>query len=208
MNGGPTDDASQLVPIFPLGTVLFPGGQLPLRIFEARYVDMVGNCMRNASPFGVVPISDGSEVGRDARFHNSGTLARIDNFDQGDDGLLHILARGHERFELASHEMRGDGLVLGTITVYGEGDEEPRPEFAHLGDLLREIYASHPELSVPQPWHLDRASWIAYRLAELLPLSIEARLEILNLAASQNKLARVSAYIEAHNKPEPGAARH
>ena len=102
------------VPLFPLRTVLYPGGPLPLRIFEPRYVDMIGRCMKTDSPFGVLLIKEGSEDGP-ATTYEVGTLARITDWYQGSDGLLGITALGEQRFRLISSRREADGLNVGEI---------------------------------------------------------------------------------------------
>src|SRR5262245_37563064 len=97
------------VPLFPLGTVLFPGGQLPLKIFEARYMDMAKVCIKDGSPFGVCLIASGREVGTPALPHSVGTLARIDSWDMPQLGLLHVQCRGSERFRILSKRVEGNG---------------------------------------------------------------------------------------------------
>jgi hypothetical protein len=181
--------------LFPLRTVLFPGGALPLRIFEPRYVDMVRDCLRDERPFGVVPILHGPEAGAPADFYPAGVLAEIESWDQGDDGLLHLLARGTERFRVSGHERRGDGLVLASIMTTPDMHAAIPVEYAFLAELLDSVYAEHPELRPPtRPASAD-ASWVAYRLAELLPLGIRAALDILELDLPTLKLARVAAFI-------------
>jgi Lon protease-like protein len=102
-------------PLFPLNTVLFPDGPLPLRIFEPRYLDMISGCMKQDKPFGVLLIKDGHEAGP-ATTHSVGTLARVTDWYQGSDGLLGITAIGTERFRLQSVEQQSDGLnVLGRL---------------------------------------------------------------------------------------------
>ncbi|MGR8921535.1 MAG: LON peptidase substrate-binding domain-containing protein [Gammaproteobacteria bacterium] len=203
MNGNAEPNDAEEIALFPLGLVLFPGGRLPLRIFEARYVDMVGDCMREQRPFGVVPISEGRDTGPVPSFHGSGTLAVIDNFDQGADGLLLISAHGTERFELESHRVREDGLVLGRLGTVPEMPAAVDPGCAHVPQLLAEVYASRPELAAPEPWHMDDAGWVAYRVAELLPIDIPAKLEILGLASGAEKLRRVAGYLEAPGEGTP-----
>ena len=88
------------IPLFPLSTVLFPGGVLPLRIFEARYLDMIGECLREQKGFGVCAIRSGSEVGRAASCYNVGTLAAVEDFGRSEDGLLAIVAHGERRFRI------------------------------------------------------------------------------------------------------------
>ena len=104
------------VPLFPLRTVLFPGGPLPLRIFEQRYLDMISSCLKRDEPFGVVLIRSGSEVGS-AEVYDSGTLARITDWYQGSDGLLGITATGTDRFRIRSSSRQPDGLLIGDVEI-------------------------------------------------------------------------------------------
>lgn len=181
----------QDIALFPLSTVLFPGGQLPLQIFEARYVDMVSTCMRENQPFGVVPIAAGSEVGRGAEFYPHGTLAKIISWDQGANQLLHIVTEGSLRFDVLEHSVNTDGLTRGEVTLrerdVGAIAERHKP----LVRLLEEAYDAQPKLALPQPWALDDSAWVAYRLAELMPLPTGLKLEILLLETGEQKLDRV-----------------
>ena len=118
--------------LFPLRTVLFPGGALPLRIFEPRYVDMVRDCLRDERPFGVVPILHGPEAGAPADFHPSGVLADIESWDLGDDGLLHLLGEDDhddDAFERMHH--REDQLLtamgLGPVFRSRSADGQAMP---------------------------------------------------------------------------------
>ena len=104
------------VPLFPLRTVLYPGGPLPLRIFEQRYLDMISRCMKTDSPFGVLLIRKGSESGPAETF-DIGTLARITDWYQGSDGLLGVTATGTERFRLLSGRRESDGLLVGEVEL-------------------------------------------------------------------------------------------
>jgi len=194
--------------LFPLRTVLFPGGALPLRIFEPRYVDMVRDCLRDERPFGVVPILHGPEAGAPADFYPSGVLAEIESWDQGDDGLLHLLARGTERFRVARHARRGDGLVLASITTTPDVHAAIPPEYTFLTELLDSVYAEHPELRPPTRPATADATWLAYRLAELLPLGIRAALDILELDLPTLKLARVAAFIADQHDAGSGSTSH
>jgi uncharacterized protein len=200
--------SKQVYPLFPLHTVLFPGGALPLRIFEPRYVDMVGTCLRDGREFGVVPIAQGNEVRPGAAFHPDGTLARIETWDLGKDGLLELLVRGTQRFRVLEHATAPDGLVSGQVGIVDE-DDEPVPAMHHyLGELLAAAYAAHPDLAPPNPWSFDSAAWIAYRCAELMPLDLPARLEILTLDSPQQKLATVAKLLPPPERPMAGSALH
>jgi Lon protease-like protein len=108
-------DVSEEIPLFPLNTVLFPGGPLPLRIFEPRYVDMVRRCMREGVPFGVLLIRAGTEVGEVTSTADVGTSARIVDFHQMQDGLLGIVCLGERRFRVLARRTQPDGLHLGDV---------------------------------------------------------------------------------------------
>jgi Lon protease-like protein len=130
------EDGSKTIPLFPLKTVLFPGGPLALRIFEPRYIDMVRRCMREEQGFGVVLINEGEETGP-ASFHSCGTLARIVDFEQLPEGLLGLATLGEKRFRVLRHTAQPDGLNTGTVRFL---DPEPSldlpDEYAHLAELV------------------------------------------------------------------------
>jgi Lon protease-like protein len=129
-----------LVPLFPLNAVLFPGGPLRLRIFEPRYVDMVGRCMRTNSEFGVAMIVDGSEVGR-ARTATVGTTARIHDFEQLSGGLLGIMARGESRFRIQTVALQDDGLNVAEVDLLASDPDLAVPAtYESLVQLMRGIY--------------------------------------------------------------------
>ena len=124
------------VALFPLRTVLYPGGPLPLRIFEPRYLDMISKCLKNDSPFGVLLIRSGSETGA-ASTYDIGTLARITDWNQGSDGLLEITAVGEQRFRLLSSSRQADGLNIGTIELLAEEAGPTLPdEYKPLAQIL------------------------------------------------------------------------
>ena len=158
------------VPLFPLNTVLFPGGPLPLRIFEPRYLAMVSRCLRDDGEFGVVLITGGAEVG-EASIASSGTLARIVDWYQGPDGLLGVTARGTRRFRLDRVGRQADGLYVGDITLLPDEPPVPLPaEFAPLAKLLGSIMDELATLYEGIDRHPDDATWVGQRLAEILPL--------------------------------------
>ncbi len=164
------------VPLFPLQVVLFPEGPLPLRIFEPRYLDMISRCMKTDSGFGVVLIATGTEAGSAVRTHAQGTLARICDWDKGDDGLLSIMARGTTRFRLLSTERQDDGLNMGLIEDLPPEPQEPLTgEFQPFAELLRVVLDDLDELYSGVERRYDDASWVGYRLAEILPLELPVR---------------------------------
>jgi hypothetical protein len=159
------------VPLFPLRTVLFPGGPLPLRIFETRYIDLVRRCMRDGSGFGVVLIREGAEAGGPALTFDVGTYARIVDFSQQTDGLLGIRAEGERRFQVLERRRERDGLNVARVEWLPAEPQQPLPEeFADLGPALDAILAQVGEPYASLERHLDDAAWVAGRLAEILPI--------------------------------------
>ena len=169
------------LPLFPLNTVLFPGGILPLRIFEPRYLDMVKDCMRNNHGFGVCMIIQGEEVGHNTASAALGCEARIVDFDQTPDGLLAITAQGGRRFHVEQVKVRGNGLVMGEVTWLADLSEVPvPPEYHVLSQILQRILEK-AEISFDKQ-DLQNANWVSWRLAEWLPLSNLERQELLQEA--------------------------
>ncbi|MGA8705883.1 MAG: LON peptidase substrate-binding domain-containing protein [Steroidobacteraceae bacterium] len=168
------------IALFPLNTVLFPGGLLPLRIFEPRYVDMVGCCMRANEAFGVVLALGGSDTDRQVETATVGSSARIVDFQTLEDGLLGILCRGERRFRVRSRSQQTDGLNRAEV----EWLQEPAPaavpdEFQPLLPVLRGALAQLKTIGhFVEPDYGD-ASWVSYRIAELLPLDPRLQQQLL-----------------------------
>jgi uncharacterized protein len=159
------------IPLFPLGTVLFPGGPLPLRIFETRYIDLVRRCMRDGSGFGVVLLREGAEAGTPAVTFDVGTYARIVDFSQQPDGLLGIRATGERRFRILERRRARDGLNLADVEWLAVERPEPLPaEFAELAPAIDAILTQAGEPYTSLERRLDDAAWISGRLAEILPV--------------------------------------
>ena len=159
------------IPLFPLGTVLFPGGPLPLRIFETRYIDLVRRCLRDGSGFGVVLIREGLEAGGPALTFDVGTYARIVDFSQQPDGLLGIRAVGERRFRILERRRERDGLNVAEVEWLPEEAPQPLPEeFAELAPALDALLGQVGEPYASLELRLDDAAWVAGRLAEILPL--------------------------------------
>ena len=158
------------VPLFPLNTVLFPGGPLPLRIFEPRYLDMISHCMRHESSFGVLLIRDGDEAGVSTT-HNVGTLARITDWYQGSDGLLGITAIGEQRFRLIASQRQDDGLNIGEIEVLDNEPNLPLPEeYQEIATILAGVLDDLGRLYESLDRHFDDAGWVTSRFVEILPI--------------------------------------
>ena len=159
------------IPLFPLGTVLFPGGPLPLRIFETRYIDLVSRCLRDGSGFGVVLIREGAEAGGPALTFDVGTYARIFDFSRQDDGLLGIRAQGERRFRILERRRARDGLNVADVEWLPGDRVVPLPaEFADLGPALEAVLEQVGEPYASLERRLDDAAWVAGRLAEIIPI--------------------------------------
>lgn len=186
------------LPLFPLNTVLFPGGPLPLRIFETRYLDMVRRCLREDTGFGVVLIREGAEAGTPARFAGVGTEARIVDFNRLEDGLLGISCTGLGRFRVVEAWRADDGLNVGRVE---DLEPEPRlplpPEHAHLAGALRRVLPELGEAYARVARDFDDAAWVGNRLAELLPLELPARQALLELTDPRERLAILAPLIRA-----------
>ncbi|MSQ89513.1 MAG: peptidase S16 [Betaproteobacteria bacterium] len=177
------------VPLFPLNTVLFPGGLLPLRIFEQRYLEMAKGCLRDGTPFGVCLIRAGAEVGTPATHEDLGCLARITQWDMQQLGLLQLLAQGAERFRVLAKRIRADGLILADIELLAENADALMPEkFSACRQLLERIVAEHGERLFAKPYLLDSSAWVGARLAEVLPLPASAKQKLLELGDSAQRL--------------------
>ena len=168
------------LPIFPLRTILFPDSKLPLRIFEPRYIDMVSRCMREDSEFGII-LSRESTDPKMFETYDTGTLAKIIDWDQGEDGLLGITTIGTQKFRLKGLNKQEDGLNIGAIErIEREGDYKPTKEFKHLVELLQAIL-DDINIYGDDEKNFDSAAWISYRFAEILPLRIEDKQKCLEI---------------------------
>ncbi|HEY6454580.1 MAG TPA: LON peptidase substrate-binding domain-containing protein [Steroidobacteraceae bacterium] len=167
--------AAQL-PLFPLQTVLLPGGPLQLQVFEPRYLDMVGRCMRTGTPFGVVRILEGSEAGAVGDIAAMGTSARIIDFHTLSNGLLGLLCLGEQVFRLESRQEQPDRLLVGQVRWQPPHPRMPvAPQFANLVTVLREVLPTLPPAYAHIARNFDDAEWVGYRLLELMPLSSQER---------------------------------
>ena len=168
------------LPIFPLRTILFPDSKLPLRIFEPSYIDMVSRSMREDSEFGII-LSRESTDPKMFETYDTGTLAKIIDWDQGGDGLLGITTLGTQKFRLKELNKQEDGLNIGSIErIEKEGDYKPLKEFTHLVELLQAIL-DDVNIYDDDEKRFDSASWISYRFAEILPLRIEDKQKCLEI---------------------------
>lgn len=163
------------IPLFPLNTVLFPGGPLPLRIFEARYIDMIGERVQNDAPFGVLLIQEGKEVGP-ASTYDVGTLARVIDWYQGSDGLLGVTAIGEQRFRLLSAERQPDGLNIGEVELLPFEEALPLPDkYNGMVEILAGVLDDLGRLYESLERNYDDVGWVTYRFVEILPLELERK---------------------------------
>jgi len=192
------------IPLFPLRTVLFPGGPLPLRIFESRYLDMISDCMKSESPFGVLLIREGQEVGP-VTTHDVGTLARITDWYQGSDGLLGVTAAGEQRFRLLSARQQADGLNIGEIEILAA---EPYmalpPEYASLKKILESVLDDLGRLYESLERRYDDAVWVTYRLIEILPIDLEQKQQLLESSDTLARLKLIDGLMNTVRGPATG----
>jgi Lon protease-like protein len=185
------------LPLFPLNMVLFPGGPLPLRIFEPRYVDLVKHCMRERSSFGVLLIRAGYEAGAVASTADVGTSARIEDFYQLPDGLLGITCVGERRFRVNRRWRQSDGLNIGEIEwLEREKTIDLPPEYRHLGELLRKVLPELGELYANMEMRCQDAGWVGSRLAEILPISLPDKQHCLEIEDPLQRLAWLNPLIK------------
>lgn len=168
------------IPVFPLGTVLFPAGRLPLRIFEPRYVEMTRACLRDQSVFGVALIRAGYEVGKPAIPCEVGCTARIVEWSDPVPGQFLLEARGETVFRIRERWTTEAGLIVARVELAEPADPTPLPpRHAALGGLLRRLMREIGEDRFPQPWRLEDAAWVGNRLCELLPVPPERKQKLL-----------------------------
>ena len=188
----------EAMPVFALNTVLYPGGPLPLRIFEPRYVDMVSDRLRRDAPFIVALIRDGSEVGGGAGTHSVGTLARIVDWNRGDDGLLGITALGGRRVQVLSTETRPNGLCVATARMLAEEPASTVPgDRRRLVALLRRLLDQLESTYRHVTPRYDDASWVGYRLSELLPMPLVRKQHFLEMEEPLARLRDLTQVVEA-----------
>jgi Lon protease-like protein len=183
-------------PVFPLNSVLFPGGLLPLRIFEPRYLDMISACLKNDTGFVVTLIKAGRETGIAAEHYMIGTLAKIIDWKQYPDGLLGITVKGQDKVKILSQEVQQNQLILGNLEVLPTEPHSDIPsEFEQINRLLKrilvELGSSYP---VEEQKYTD-AGWVAGRLVELLPLELAQKQTLLELEDPLSRLFQLRDYL-------------
>lgn len=192
------------LPLFPLETVLFPGGVLPLRIFEMRYLDMVSKCHRAGAPFGVVSLTHGTEVHHPSHpgeaFHAIGTLATIEMLDRAQPGLMLLRCRGTQRFHVAEQHQLRQGLWVADVERMDDDQPVPVPDdLLGAAQALQKVIASlqarqpgNAPLPVATPLHLNDCGWVANRWCELLPMPLRLKQQLMELDNPLIRLELVS----------------
>ena len=188
------------LPLFPLASVLFPDGVLALRVFEVRYLDMVRKCHQTGAPFGVVSLTQGSEVRRagapDEQFHDVGTLAVIEQLASPQPGLITLVCKGTERFRITQRNHLVHGLWIASVSQLDRDLSIPIPEdlkktATALTQVLHTLHARdalNPAAKLPTPEQLDDCGWVANRWCELLPVPMELKQRLMEL---DNPLVRL-----------------
>lgn len=186
------------VPIFPLNAVLFPGGLLPLRVFEARYMDMTRDCLKREEPFGVCLIHEGAEVGTPAVPEGIGCLAKILDWDMQQQGILNLRTHGSHRFRILARETSPQGLISADVELIPPDVRIAVPEkFASCARLLEMVVLDQGKLVFAEPHAFDDAAWVSYRLTEILPVPLVAKQKLLELSDSLARLSILQRFLES-----------
>jgi Lon protease-like protein len=192
------------IPVFPLSTVLFPGGVLPLRVFEARYMDMTRDCLKRDRPFGVCLIREGAEVGVPAVPEAVGCLAKITDWDMQEQGILSLRTRGGQRFRIVAHRTGSQGLITADVELI---PAEPRlavpAQYAGCAQLLEMVVADQGKSIFAEPHEFGDAAWVGYRLADILPVPLVAKQKLLELDDSLQRLAILQRFLEQRGLAQP-----
>ena len=193
----PTQPYLGSLPIFPLNTVLYPGGLLPLRVFETRYMDMTRECLKAEQPFGVCLIRNGKEVGGPATPELVGCLATIANWDMQQLGVLSLRTLGGQRFRILDATVAPQNLLRARVELIPDEDDAELPEqYTALADLLRLVIADKSAAVFAEPHALDSASWVGYRLCEILPVPLPAKQKLLELQGAITRLQILYRFLE------------
>lgn len=187
---------SLTVPLFPLNTVLFPDGVLPLRIFEPRYLDMVSNCLRNDTGIGVILIKEGAETGKAADCYETGTLSSISYWHKRADGILGVTLKGEQRFKVLSTNVQKNQLVMAEIELLPVIKSTELPTgYEHLVLLLQKIISQLEPPFTTMATNYECAEWVGARLVELLPLQLKDKQELLAMDDCLERFSEVESLL-------------
>ena len=186
------------MPLFPLQAVVFPGGLLPLRVFEPRYMDMVTHAIAAETPFGICAIREGREVDVSVTHHAVGTRVKVVDWEMPQPGILHIQTQALERFVIRATHSEHNGLLIGEVDDMGAEAALAVPdELAMCAEILHHIIEGLGEENFSQPHDYDNAVWVSYRLSEVLPLKLGVRQALLEM---NDSVARLSFLADFLNK--------
>lgn len=198
------------LPLFPLKTVLFPDGVLPLKVFETRYIDMVRECMKENAPFGVVLIKSGQEVGTAAEPEEVGCLAHITDWDMEELGVMMLRTQGGERFRIRETRVLRDQRLEARVDLIAPDTTIPATDvhvtcaktlkmvIDDVNEKGRAERGSDFISPFSQPIRLDSASWVANRWCEILPIPLKARQKLLELLDAESRLSIIHQYLVQH----------
>ena len=194
MSASPADIA-----IFPLNAVLFPGGLLPLRIFEQRYMDMAKSCLRDDVPFGVCLIRSGREVGAPATPEPIGCTAKIVEWDMKQLGVLSVKTLGGQRFRILDSHITEAGLTRARVEILPQdADTDLAVEFSACADVLKAVIKEHGPQIIAEPYLFDSSSWVSSRLTEILPVPLAAKQKLLELVDAGQRIEILNKFLLQH----------
>ncbi len=192
----PAPPAELEIPLFPLKSVLFPGGTLALKVFEQRYLDMSADCLKRELPFGVCLILKGEEVGEPATVHRVGTLAQVTQWDMEQLGILQLGVRGGRRFRILESRVEPGGLQRARVQLLDEPAAVPVPAAQEgLLSMLKQIAADLGPARMPEPHGWNDAAWVGYRLSEVMPVQLLAKQKLLELDDPVSRLEILYRYL-------------
>jgi Lon protease-like protein len=199
-----SSSSTRELPLFPLQSVLFPDGLLSLKVFEARYLDLIGTCMREQRPFGVVALKRGQEVKRagDAvELETIGCQAELIDVDSPQSGILQVRCRGTVRFETHASRQQPNGLWVGDVSDLPD-DEAVLPTEELVGTakgLANAIAALKRQgvVHILEPYRFESAGWVANRWCELLPISVTAKQKLMELPDPLVRLKLVDEFLRS-----------
>lgn len=195
---------TRTLPLLPLQAVLFPGGVMSLKVFEARYLDLVSNAMRERTPFGIVAVRQDTETGRTAdpgQFEQVGVLAELMEVDAEQAGILQVRAHGLHRFDIVGQTQREDGVWEADVRPL-DGDALIAPSAEQL-DTVRSLANAIGTLKQQgaepflKPFHFEDAGWVANRWCELLPISVAAKQRLMALEDPSTRLQLVHEFLRS-----------
>ena len=185
------------LPLFPLNTIVFPGGRLPLRIFEQRYLEMIKQAIADNTPFGICAIREGAETGTPAVPYDVGTCMRITDWDMPQTGILHIETVALDRFVIRSTHTEPSGLLIGKVEDVSVEPAASIPDDLELSvEILRHIIDEYGDAHFPDPHELDNAVWVGYRLSEVLPLTLSIKQNLLEMNDSVMRLRILTEFLK------------